>query len=426
MSEASLESKGRSRRRFLKSAGIGIAALIGYAMLDSSGVLGSGFPIRRYINSLGRKALSDAAASYGEDGDRVAYAANYLGLQPSIIADVVGLWNLASAGTKAYLGGRIPTATAVVMADELSTANTKPLAERYPDLAWLHAHANALFAFPWIPYVKDGDQRLVKMADLRLSEGPAEVQGQLMDLYYPENDPANPSYYGKKRYVREGFKFLAANFGDQLIGLDASDLAALAEQSTAASVTILFDGVSRNLPVKAGDTFIFADTRDIPLYCYTAVDNKIAMGPIVEQGALSLGLETMKLFRDRHPGLQDSCDLPLTGQGYVQLDEVFNNDPQFTQYLYQGFYGGNISINPVEKTISWKQYETVGSIPERTVRGYDIATVLNYHPFFIQPLSLLQRDPSIVELLVGGPEVYVPAEWHLGRLFQPYNENGGC
>jgi len=426
VSDASLDSKGRSRRRFLKAAGIGVVAFAGYAVLDSLGYLGSEFPIRSYINSLERKALRDQAASFGSDGDRVAYAANYLGLAPDIISDVVGSWNQTSPATRARVGGAIPTATAVVVADELSNSDTKSLVQQYPDLAWIHAHSNALFAFPWVPYVQDGDQRLTKMADLRLSEGPVEVQGQLLDLYYPENDPVNPVYYGKKRYVREGFKFLAEYFGDQFTNFGVSDLAAITEQSTAASVTILFDGTSRNLPVKAGDTFIFADTPDVPLYSYTAVDNRTAMGPIVQEGALSLGLETMKLFRDKHPGLQDGCNLALTDQGYVQLDGIFNQDPQFSQYLYQGFYGGNISINPVEKTISWKQYETVSSTPEQTVRGYDIETVLNYHPYFIQPLSLLQRDPSIVELVVESPEIYVPSQWHLGHLFEQFSQNGGC
>ena len=425
MSE-SPEPKGHSRRRFLKVAGLGVAALAGYAVLDSMGILGPEFPIRRYVNSLGRKALSDAATSYGEDGDRIAFAANYLGLQPSIIPDVAGLWSQASADTRAYLGGKVPTATAAVIADELSSADTRPLTKQSPDLAWLHAHSNALFAFPWMPYVSDGDQRLLKMADLRLSEGPVEVHGQLMDLYYPENDSSNSTYYGKKRYVREGFKFLAENFGAQVAGASASDLAAMTEQSTAASVTILFSGTSRNLPANAGDTFIFADTPDVPLYSYTAVDNRTAMGPVVQEGALSLGLETMKLFRDRHPGLRDGCGLALTDQGYVQLDNIFDEDPQFSQYLYQGFYAGNISINPVEKTVNWKQYETVSLAPEKTVRGYDIETVLNYHPYFIQPLSLLRRDPSIVELVVGGPEIYVPSQWHQGHLFERFDQNGGC
>jgi hypothetical protein len=426
VSDVGLDSKGRSRRRFLKAVGIGIAAFVGYAVLDSLGYLGSEFPIRSYINSLERKALSEEAASYGSDGDRIAYAANYLGLTSSIISDVVDSWNMASPATRAHMGGTIPTATAAVVADELSNADTRSLVQQYPDLAWIHAHANALFTFPWMPYVQDGDKRLIKMADLRLSEGPVEVQGQLLDLHYPENDPVNPIYYGKKRYVREGFKFLAQNFGTQLLSIGVSDLAFITEQSTAAAVTILFDGTSRNLPVKAGDTFIFADTAEVPLYCFTAVDNRTAMGPIVQEGALSLGLETMKLFRDKHPGLRDGCSLPLTDQGYVQLDSIFNQDPQFSRYLYQGFYGGNISINPVEKTILWKEYETVSLTPEQTVRGYDIETVLGYHPYFIQPLSLLQRDPSLVELVVGSPEIYVPSQWHLGHLFEQFNQKKRC
>ena len=430
MSEPGLfDSKGHSRRRFLKIAGIGIAALAGYAVLDSSGYLGPGFPIRGYLDSLARRALSDEASSFGEDGDRVAYAANYLGLPPTSISEVLGSWNSSSPDTRLMMGGSIPTATAAIVADELTNTDTKSLVQRYPDLAWIHAHANALFAFPWIPYVKDGDPRLIKMADLRLSEMPVgEVQGQQLDLHYPETDPANSAYYGKKRYVREGFKFLAENFGARLAAgsVSVSEMAAMTEQSTAASVTILFEGLSRNLPVKAGDTFIFADTSEVPLYSYTAVDNRTAMGPVVQEGALSLGLETMKQFRDRHPGLQDGCGLSLVDQGYVQLDGIFNQDPQFKQYLYQGFYGGNLSINPVEKTISWKQYETVGATPEQTVRGYDVETVLNYHPYFMQPLSLLMRDPSIVELVVGSPEIYVPSQWHLGHLFERFDPKRGC
>lgn len=423
MSEGSPEPSGQSRRRFLKIAGLGVAAIAGYAVLDSLGVLGPQFPIRNY---LGRSALSAEAAKFGADGDRVAYATNYLGLSLDVVSDVIGTWNAASASTREYLGNSVPTATAAVVADELSNPTTRPLALRHPNLLWVHAHTNALFAFPWMPYVQDGDQRLIKMADLKFSEGPVEVQNQRLDLHYPESDPVNPAYYGKKRYVREGFEFLARGFGGLLDALDPSQISPIAEQSTAASVTILFDGISRGLPAKAGDTFIFSDTQDVPLYCYTAVDNRTAMGPIVQEGALSLGLQTMKLFRDRHPGLRDGCDLPLTDQGYVQLDSVFNQDPMFSQYLYQGFYGGNLSINPVEKTISWKQYETVSATPEQTVRGFDIETVLNYHPYFMQPLSLLKRDPSIVELVVGGPEIYIPSRWHQGHLFEAFSQNGGC
>ena len=407
-------------------AGAGIATLAGYAVLDSAGYLGPGFPIRSYIDSLGRKALSDEASTFGEDGDRVAYAANYLGLPPSMLSAVVGSWNSSSPDTRASLGGSIPTATAAIVADELANSDTKSLVQQYPDLAWVHAHTNALFTFPWMPYVQDDDARLVKMADLRLSESPVEVQGQQLDLHYPESDPTNPAYYGKKRYVREGFEFFAENFGASLAGIGVSEMAALTEQSTAASVTILFDGTSRGLQVKAGQTFIFPDTPEVPLYCFTAVDNRTAMGPIVGEGALSLGLETMKLFRDKHPRLQDGCGLSLQDQGYVQLDGIFNQDPQFKQYLYQGFYAGNLSINPVEKTISWKEYEAVGATPEQTVRGFDVETVLNYHPYFMQPLSLLMRDPSIVELVVGSPEVYVPSQWHLGRLFEPFDQKMGC
>jgi hypothetical protein len=419
-------AKRYSRRRFLGIAGAAAAAVGGYVVLDSLGVLGPGFPIRKYINSLEQRRLSDEASRYGDDGDRIAYAASCLQLSPVVISMVFDSWSSSSPETQALMGNMIPSATAAVVADELVNDATASLALSFPNLLWAHAHANALFAFPWITYVQDGDPRLLKMADLRLSEGPAEVQGQVLDLHYPENDPTNGSYYGKKRYVREGFGFLAGRLGTQLESMDVSSLSLVTEQSTAASVTVLSDGTSGNLPVKAGDTFIFADTPEVPLYCYSAADNKTAMGPIVNEGALSLGLDTMSQFRERHPGLADGCDLSLLDQGYVQLDGIFNQDSQFAQYLYQGFYQGTLSVNPVEKTISWKQYETVGAVPEQTVRGFDVQTVLDYHPYFIQPLSLLKRDPSIVELLVGSPEIYLPSQWHLGHLFARYYQNGGC
>lgn len=420
------KGKRFSRREMLRLMGVTVAAIGGYVVLDSFGYLGPDFPIRRYTASLYRKELTDEASMYGDDGDRIAYAVNYLRLPPGMVSKVYESWSSTSSDTKAHVGLMVPTATAAVVADELANTDTSSLALEYPNLLWAHAHTNALFTFPWITFVKCVDPRLIKMADLRFSEGPAELRGQLLDLHYPENDPRNSAFYGKKRYVREGFKFLAENFGVRLDGMAVSDAAVITEQSTAAAVTILFDGESDDVAVKAGDTFIFPDTSEVPLWCYTAVDNRAAMGPIVQEGALSLGLETMKQFRDKHPNLEDGCDLSLLNQGYVQLDGIFNQDPQFKQYLYQGFYGGNLSINPVEKTISWKQYETVSTTPEQTVRGFDVQTVLDYHPYFMQPLSLLRRDPSIVELLVESPEIYAPSRWHLGRLFERFNQKGGC
>ena len=421
-------SKARrfSRRDMLKLIGVTVGGIGSYIALDGFGYLGPEFPIRSYETSLYRMELIDEASKYGDDGDRIAYAINYLRLQADMVSKVYESWNSTSPNTKAFVGNRVPTATAAVVADELANGSTSSLASEYPNFQWAHAHTNALFTFPWITYIDTGDPRLVKMADLRFSEGPAEVGGQVLDLHYPENDPRNSAYFGKRRYIREGFEFLADNFGVLLEGMAVSDAAVIAEQSTAAAVTIMFDGVSGNLPVRAGDTFVFADTAEVPLYCYTAVDNRTAMGPSVQEGALSLGLETMKQFRDRHPRLDDGCELSLLNQGYVQLDGIFNQDPQFKQYLYQGFYGGDLSINPVEKTISWKQYETVSTIPEQTVRGFDIEKVLDYHPYFIQPISELRRDPSIVELLVESPEVYVPAHWHLGQLFERFTQKEGC
>lgn len=411
----------------LKLMGVSAGAIGGYVALDALGYLGTDSPIHRYISSSAyRTELADEASKFGDDGDRIAYAVNYLQLPPTIVSRVYESWNATSSTTKALVGRMVPTATAAIVADELANEDTTSLASDYPNLLWAHAHTNALFTFPWMTYVKFGDPRLVKLADLRFSEGPAEAQGQPLDLHYPENDPRSPSYYGKKRYVREGFRFLAENFGPQLEGMDASDSAIIAEQSTAAAVTILYNGVSGKVPVKAGDTFVFPDTSEVPLYCYTAVDNRTAIGPVAREGALSVGLRTMKQFRDRHPGLEDGCDMSLLDQGYVRLDGIFNEDPRFTQYLYQGFYEGDFSINPVEKTISWKQYETVSTTPEQTVRGFDIETVEDYHPYFMQPLSVLTRDPPIAELLVGSPEVYVPSRWHLGHLFERFNQKGGC
>src|SRR5207245_3900580 len=120
---------------------------------DSSGYLGPGFPIRGYLDSLARRALSDEASSFGEDGERVAYAANYLGLQPSSISEVLGSWNSSSPDTRLVMGGSIPTATAAIVADELTNTDTTSLAQRYPDSAWIHAHATALIAFPCKPYL---------------------------------------------------------------------------------------------------------------------------------------------------------------------------------------------------------------------------------------------------------------------------------
>jgi len=419
-------TKGQSRRRFLKAAGIGIIAFAGYATLDSLGYLGPDFPIRSYIDSLDQRALSNEAARFGDDGDRVAYAANYLGLPPSTVPKVIASWSSLSSSTKEYIGNAIPTATATIVADELSEAGSMFLAQRYPNLLWVHAHANALFAFPRIAHVQNGDARLIKMADLKYSEGPVLVQGQRLDLHYPEDDPTNPTYYGKKKYVREGFNFLAENFGEKMESMEVEKMSIISEQSSAASVTIQFAGELGDIAVKPGDTFIFFNTGGVPLYSFTAVDNSLALGPVAQEGALSVGLITMKRFRDRHPELVDSCNLSLGEQGYVRLDDTLMQDPEFKRYLYDGYYKGYFAINPVEKTIAWKEYQTTSLVPEQTVRGLGVVKILDFHPAYIQPLSLLRVDPSIVELLIQSPEIYIPSQWHLGHLFRPYSEKDGC
>jgi len=423
MQEGTPEPKGQRRRKFLKIAGVGIAAFTGYALLDSLGILGPDFPIRRYIN---KTELASEASKFGDDGDRVAFAANYLVLGPDSISQVVESWNSASPVVREFIGGKIPTATAAVVADEFSNPSTASLAQEYPNLLWVHAHTNALFAFPFIPYVSQGDSRLIKMGDLRLSEGPAAVQGQYLDLHYPENDPNIPTYYGKKRYVREGFGFFAGTYGGSLEGMDPQTVSIVTEQSTAISVTIQYEGNMGQYYVKPGDTFIFFDTPEVPLYCFTAADNRVAMGPVAQEGALSVGLNTMNQFRSRHPGLADACGVPLSDQGYVQLDGIENQDPGLNQYLYGGFYKGLFSINPIEKTISWKEYQSVGLVPEQTVRGLGVAKILDFNPAWMQPLSLLKVDAPIVELLVQSPEVYVPSRWNAGSLFRSYDENEGC
>lgn len=404
-----------SRRSFLKAVGAAAAAAAaGYLFLDSRGYLGPGAPLRKYIDSV---ELVQEASTFGDDGDRVAYAVNYLNLPARTVSAVVESWNSLPQATKSLLGGAIPTATAVVVADELTNPATSASAKQYPNLLWLHAHSNAVFTFPWMTFVEDGDPRLVKMADLRLSEGSVEVLGQRLDLFYPEANPTVPSDYGKRRYVREGFGFFAENYGPQLESMKTQDVAVITEQSIAAAVTIPDSGPYNGVQASSGDTFIFFDTPDVPIYTYTAVDNTVAEGNLVQYGSLAVGLDTMKQFRARHPGLQNSTSLPLAEQGYVQIDDLFIQDPLFAKYLYKGFYQGAFSIDPDERTFSWKEYQAVGLVPEQTIRGVDVATITDFHPSWCQPLSIYEVDSAIDELLVESPEVYVPSSWHSGTLF---------
>lgn len=407
--------RGLDRRSFLKAAGIAVAVAVGYVFLDYQGYLGSQAPIRRWVNSLD---LSDEASRFGADGDRVAFAVNYLGLPPSTISAIVESWNSLSTATKGLMGDAVPTATATIVADELTNPATSNLATRYPNLLWIHAHSNAVFTFPWTTFIGDGDPRLVKMADLRMSEGSVQVQGQNLDLYYPEDYPGVPSDYGKRRYVREGFAFFAENFGQPLEAMDPVDLAIITEQSIAAAVTIPDSGPYNGVEASSGDTFIFFDTPNVPIYAYSAVDNTAAIGDLVQYGSLAVGLNTMRQFRARHPGLLNSPSLPLSSQGYVQIDDLFIHDPFFEKYLYQGFYQGAFSTNPIERAFSWKEYQTVGLVPEQTIRGFDVASIDDFHPSYCQPLSIYEADTSIDELLVQSPEVYVPSSWHLGTLFK--------
>ena len=167
--------------------GVAAAALGGYAVLDSLGVLGPGFPIRRYITSLDQRPLSDEASKYGDDGDRIAYAANYLRLSPEVISDVFDSWSSTSSETQACDGQQGPHGYGGGRGSELSNEDTASLAMSYPNLLWAHAHANALFAFPWITYVQDGDPRLMKMADLSPQRGPGpKSRVKSLDLHYPE------------------------------------------------------------------------------------------------------------------------------------------------------------------------------------------------------------------------------------------------
>lgn len=407
---------GLSRRSFLKGAGVAAAAAAaGYLFLDYEGLFGPQAPVRRWLDSV---ELSNEASSYGEDGDRVAYAVDYLQLAPETVSATVKSWNSLSSAAKELLGNSIPTATAAIVADELTNASTSSLARQFPDLLWVHAHSNAVFTFPWLTFIEGSDPRLVKMADLRLSEGSAEVEGQTLDLYYPETEPGVPTDYGKRRYIREGFAFFAENFGQQLEAMDMSDVAVITEQSIAAAVIIPDSGPYNGVQANSGDTFIFFNTANVPIFTFSAVDNTVAIGDLVQYGSLAVGLNTMKQFRARHPGLQNSPNLPLSDQGYVQIDNLFIQDPLFTKYLYKGFYAGAFSTNPIERTFSWKEYQTVGLVPEQTITGFDVAWIGNFHPSYSQPLSLYNAATSIDELLVQSPRVYIPASWHTGTLFK--------
>jgi hypothetical protein len=406
-----------SRRSFLKVVGTAAAAAgVGYLFLDSQGYLGPGASLRKYIDYV---ELMQEASTFGDNGDRVAFAVDYLQLPPNTISAVMESWNDLSSATQDLLGNAVPTATAAIVADELTNPMTSASAKQYPNLLWVHAHSNAIFTFPLMMFVENSDPRLIKMADLKLSEGNVEVLGQLLGLYYPETNPAAPSDYGKRRYVREGFAFFAENYGLQLESMDMHDVAIVTEQSIAAAVTVPDSASYSGVQTNSGDTFIFFDTPDIPLYAFSAVDNTVAVGDLIQYGSLAVGLNTMKQFRARHPGLQDSASLPLTGQGYVQIDDLFMQDPLFTNYLYKGFYQGAFSIDPDETTYSWKEYQSVGLVPEQTIRGLDVDTIGSppFHPAYCQPLSIYEVDPSIDGLDVQSPEVYVPSSWHLGTLF---------
>jgi hypothetical protein len=405
-----------NRRSFLKLAGVGIAAAAaGYVFLDYEGYFGIQAPVRRWVNSL---ELSREASSFGDDGDRVAFAIKYLQLSPETISVVIDSWNSLSSVTQGLLGNAVPTATAAIVADELTNPETSALAKQFPNLLWMHAHTNAIFTFPWIRLVEEGDPRLMKMADLKLSEGSVQVQGQTLDLYYPEVEPTVPSDYGKRRYVREGFAFFAQNFGQQLESMDSSDVAIITEQSIGEAVTVPETGLFNGIQEDSGDTNVFLDTSDVPIYAFSAVNNTVAIGDLVQYGSLAVGLNTMKLFRARHPDLQDSPSLTLSELGYTQIDNLFMQDPLFSKYLYQGFYQGAFATNPIERTFSWKEYQTVGLVPEQTIVGFDIAKIGDFYPAYCQPLSVYEADPGIDGLLVQSPEIYIPSSWHLGTLFK--------
>ena len=414
--KAPAEKHSISRRTFLKALGITAgAAAAGYLFLDYEGFLGQQAPIRRWLDSV---ELSNEASSYGDDGDRVAYAVNYLNLAPDTVSETIKSWNSLSSATKGLLGNSIPTATAAIVADGLTNPATSALARQFPNLLWAHAHSNAVFTFPWLTFVEDGDPRVVKMADLRLSEGNVEVAGQTLGLYYPENEPGLPTDYDKRRFVREGFEFFAGNFGQQLEAMDISDVAVIAEQSIAAAVIIPDSGPYNGVQANSGDTFIFFNTANVPLFAFSAVDNTVAIPDLVQYGSLAVGLNTMRQFRVRHPGLQNSPNLPLSDQGYVQIDNLFIQDPLFAKYLYKGFYEGAFSTNPIERTFSWKEYQSVGLVPERTITGFDVASIGDFHPAYSQPLSLYDADTAIDELLVQSPKMYDPSSWHTGVLFE--------
>jgi len=409
---------------------LGLTAVGGVAsILLGSYLIGPQSPIRQYLSSVERKQLEDAASPFGQDGDRAAFAIDYLGLSPDYVSKVIQSWNNLSPSVRAFIGGSVPTATAALVANSLSSQDTASLALQYPNLLWIHAHTNAVFSFPWIVDIQDGDPRLLKMADLRYSEGPEVIQGQTMTLYFQEDNLLSPGTYGKRKFAREGFAFFATNFGDQLEDMDPATTSILTEQSISAAVTIANSGMTfcsgpscpeGYFDAEAGETCIFYNTQEVPQYCFSAADNLEALGSLTPYGALSVGLNTMKSFRDRHPALLDSPSLPLTEQGYLQLDDVFEADTNFQKYLYPTVYPGYFAPSPVERTFAWKEYQSVGLVPEQTVRGFGVATIGNFHPANFQPLSILKIDPSIVGLLVQDPEIYTPSKWNQGHLFQAY------
>ncbi len=423
MNGSDLAKRRFSRRRLLKAASGLIAGFAAYSVLDYSGLLGSGSPIRSYISGEYGKQLHQESQAYGDNGDRVAYAVAYLGLPPGAITEVIDSWNLLPPETKHFMDGMVPTATAVIVADELFNPDTRHYAQAYSNLLWAQAHSNALFAFPLIQFVQSPDSRLQKMADLRLSEVSTVINGEKLELYYPETDSENPSRYGKRKYVREGFKFFAEVFGPQMNELPFTDLSTMSEQSTAAAVTVPYTGVIGNMRVNSGDTFVFFNTQQVPAYCFSAGDNSEILGAGVSDGPLSVGLATMKKFQARHPELNDSCKSPLDQQGYLKIDGLFSADSEFSQYLRHQRY---FSLNPNERTFAWKEYQTVSLRPEQTVRGLGVAKIADFHPTNFQPLSLLEVSPSIVELLVQSPEIYTPSQWHHGFLFTDYDSRENC
>lgn len=490
-----LTPEGEQRRKFLKYgakalAGIGVAYAAAnvvnyFAQLDLPFMLiQNPEVIRRKREEEERRREEEEKAeydrelrsyidTYGENGDRAAYAVNHLAelrgrkaVPACTVEEVVEFWKGLDQETKDFVGNQLPTATAAVLADELLDAETRGYVEEFPRLAFVHAHTNALFAMDRMilrtqDVISEGkvvavenlpDEKLVAYATARYTQGRISP-----DLNYSVGRGIlTPLEISKPKFVRDGFRFFAENHGENLNSKSLEYLASVVGQTTAGDVTDQDGDVTRDDRVGGTNIIWFKGygLSSFPTYAFSKGDRNDNI--MTEEDGLSetddFGLDTMKdMWRKMPDEIKFNCYSDGTffrPYGGNVENSVVRKLNEFLQQEYgrktfgpearavlekklfasQGLPGYNFRIGFKDGYMGGITYPVISNYFTVVTNG-NLGLVNDFNtPFVFSPTGkyFLDLDRTYVKLQHPTPaharivsiEVYLPHLWHTGILFE--------